>query len=355
MIFKRFLIYVQRHLNYLSWPLLSIIIALHFCLTWLGLFQAEETALTNWHVFPYYYVVTTSTVGYGDFSPSSEAGRVWVWLFQIPFGLALFGTLLGKVGQTIKHFLDRSIMGEKNYHNYHGHILLLGYSRKFSHQIVEHILADKLRESRRILLCDINQAEHPIQDRLDWVDFAKLSSFTQTDELDRIAVSTADRVIILGETDDQTFTTALKIAPLVHPNCHITAWFVDDSKIDLLQQHCPNVECTSSRVAETLVRSMQDPGASRVQEQLLSASNGDTQYCIQVPQSQETEILFESLFMAFKNQFNATVIGIARDKHATELILNPELHMTVRSGSYIHYIAKQRIRSHEIDWNRVLG
>ncbi len=294
-----------------------------------------------------------STVGYGDFSPQTIMGRTWVWLFQIPMGLALFGALLGKAGQSLTLYFKRSIMGKKDFSHYTHHILLIGYHDKITDDMVNHILADKHREGRRIILCDLEQAEHPLLNHADWVDYAKLSSFTSDEELKRVAFDSADRIIIHGKTDDQTLTCALKLSPGVSSNCHITAWFDDESKVDLLRSHCPNIECSSSKIAEVLVRSMQDPGASRVHEQLLSSLSGDTQYCIQVPSSLKQALPFKLLFEQFKQLHDATILAVAKEKNGNALEVNPPLETQVSPGDYLHYIGNFRIKDNEIDWTQL--
>ena len=65
-------------------------------ISWLSLYLVGETDLTSsFTTFAYYLVVTASTVGYGDLSPTSVAGRWIVILFVIPGGLSLFSALLG--------------------------------------------------------------------------------------------------------------------------------------------------------------------------------------------------------------------------------------------------------------------
>lgn len=53
-----------------------------------------------------------------------------------------------------------------------------------------------------------------------------MTSFTDLDELERVAIRHADKVIIDGQDDDQTFTTALRISRLVKEDCHISAHFL---------------------------------------------------------------------------------------------------------------------------------
>ncbi|MEG3694111.1 ion channel, partial [Vibrio coralliirubri] len=70
----------------------------YIALSWSMLYLAGETDLTSSvTVFAYYLVVTASTVGYGDLSPTTVAGQWIVILFVIPGGLSLFAALLGKV------------------------------------------------------------------------------------------------------------------------------------------------------------------------------------------------------------------------------------------------------------------
>ncbi len=57
---RRVIQFFQHQLNEFSWLLIGILLALHFILSWLGLWLAQEQALIDFGVYPYYYVVTTS-------------------------------------------------------------------------------------------------------------------------------------------------------------------------------------------------------------------------------------------------------------------------------------------------------
>ena len=342
---------MQRHIHQFTWPLLVVLVISHFVLTWLGLYITKEIELTDWLLYPYYYVVTTSTVGYGDYSPVTDGGRIWVWLFQIPMGLALFGAFLGKAGQSIAVYMRRKIMGTGKFEHLANHIVLIGYHEQVTPKVVEQILADKYRQGRKILLCDTFQPEHPLQQYMEWLDYARVSSYTLDSELNRVALAAADKVIIYANGDDQTLTTALKLSKVVKPECHITAWFNDESKVELLRAHCPNIECFSSKVAESLVRSMQDPGASRVQEQLLSGLFGDTQYALQIPTDLPQAFTYGQLFNAFKQKYDATLLAIAKERNGNQLEVNPELTVSVNPGDFLHYIGNHRIDAVDINWN----
>ena len=59
---------------------------------------AGEYELIKLENFVYWLIVTASTVGYGDLSPTTVLGKVFVSLWVIPLGLSLFAFVLAKAG-----------------------------------------------------------------------------------------------------------------------------------------------------------------------------------------------------------------------------------------------------------------
>lgn len=349
--FKRIVRLLRRHISQVSWPMLSAILLAHGLTTYLLLWLSGEDALVSLDNYLYYYIVTTSTVGYGDFSPVSTNGKLIVSLVQIPLGLAIFGAVLGKIGQSITTLMRRHMTGEKNFTKLQNHILIFGWHPTRTPRIIAHILGDKNRKQRTILLCVKQEVMHPFAENAQ-VEFAKLESFTDADELSRVAITHADRVIVDGKDDNETFTVTLRLSKLVSDDCHIGAHFEDDVKAYMLREHCNNVESIASHSVEMLVRSIQDPGTSRIQDELLSTLKGDTQFSLQIPQ-QLNAIEFIKLFNGFKRQYNATIIGIADNRIGDGMVLNPESHSSVKPGQIIHYIAANRLRSNDINWSQM--
>ena len=87
---------VARYFQDMRWYSIVLAFFLYGLSCWLLLAWADELALTQWPDFLSFLVVTSSTVGYGDLSPASEAGRYVVSLFVIPVGLSLFALILGR-------------------------------------------------------------------------------------------------------------------------------------------------------------------------------------------------------------------------------------------------------------------
>lgn len=348
MVVNQLIRFLKIQFSQVTWNTIFLLFIAHAAISWLALVAAGESDLTRWDAFVYYYVVTTSTVGFGDMSPTTEAGKWIVALVQIPLGLAIFGALLGKLGQSVTKVLRQVMTGEKDFSHLDTHILIFGWHETRTAKIIEHILGDKRRMQRTILLCVFEDMEHPFVDN-PMVEFARLSSFTDDDELQRVNVKEADRIIVDCITDDMTFTCALKLSPLVADDCHISAYFDDETKVEMLNKYTSNVECNSSKTAEILVRSMQDPGSSRLHDELMSTLQGNTQFSTQVPEDIGS-VQFGQLFYYLKQHHNAILLAIAKDRIGLNMTLNPSSDTAITTGDVLHYVALDRILHEEIDW-----
>lgn len=337
----------------LTWPTMFLLMLLQTISTYLLLVLAKEDQLINHPLeFFYYNMVVISTVGFGDLSPVTHFGKAVISLWQIPTGLIVFASFIGKTTQLFIDIARKNMDGSNNFSHLHNHILLLCWDKHSTKQIVELIVAEKGRQQRDILLCVTEDMKNPFPDNPE-VSFVKLRSFSDSSELDRIALNKSKRIIIDGRSDDETLSIALSIATFADKSANITAHFFDQSKAKLLQIHCPNIECSIDNSAKMMVRNMQDPGSSQVTDCLLSTLNGATLYRFSIPDLNR-EISFGSLFDTFKQQYDMILLGFSKDKNGADLCLNPSKNAMVGKHFYLHYIANKRMKIEEIDWNNIL-
>ncbi|MFT6984926.1 MAG: voltage-gated potassium channel [Psychromonas sp.] len=344
---------LKKHLRrltlQLTWPMMFFLVVAQTSITYLLLVITDETALTdNLLQFIYYNTVVISTVGFGDLSPITDLGKMVVTFFQIPSGLVIFATFIGKVTQLFINIARSNMNGMNDFYHLDDHILLLCGNNHASEQIVQLILGDKKRQKRQILLCVTAEIKNPFPDNNE-VAFARLRAFSDQDELKRIALSKARRIIIDGQSDDETLSIALSIATYASADANISAHFFDKSKADLLKIHCPQIECSIDSSAQMMVRSMQDPGSSQVTEHLLSTLNGATLYCLQAPEL-EKPIQFELLFNSLKRNHGMILIALSHFKNGDDMRLNPPPESVIKGGDFLYYIANERFAANEIDW-----
>lgn len=333
---------VARYFQDMRWYSIVLAFFLYGLSCWLLLVWADEQALTQWPDFLYFLVVTSSTVGYGDLSPASEAGRYVVSLFVIPVGLSLFALILGRAAAWVSSQWFKGVKGLKQLH-VDNHILVMGWNGQRTLHLLNLLLRERQHtaEQQSIVLCVKAEIDNPMPDH---IEFVRVESFNQDGDMNKACISQASVIIIDNEHDDITMTTAL-YANQRNPHGHILAYFHDESLARLLQTHCPNVECTPSVAVEMLAKSAFDPGSSALHHDLLSVQEGQAQYSVTLPELGK-KLTVGQVFRALKEKHDATLIGLADQQKRIEL--NPPLDKSLSAGDKLYYIAVNRIR--QIDW-----
>ncbi len=329
----------------MSWMGLTVLVSVHFFSSWFLLWLAGEQALVAPDLFWYFYMVTSTTVGYGDYSPVTAMGRAVVSFWLMTGGITLFAAVIGKVTQFLIELWRKRMRGRGDYGYLSDHVVILGWHDDRTPYMVEQILGDKRRDQKEIVLCSTRKMENPLPDQ---THFVQGESLTGGDLLQRAGIKTASRIIIYGDSDEQTLAIGLAVSA-AKTAAHIVAHFDSDEMAVLLKSHCAQAECTASISLELIVRSAQDPGSSRIQTQLLSTLSGPTQYCLQVPDS-FTGCRYGTLFYVLKEQHEATAFGVAETRTGDDLELNPAKESLVLAGQYIYFMSPERIRAEEVDW-----
>lgn len=311
--------------------------------SWILLRLAGEQALTSsLHDFFYYLIVTASTVGYGDLSPSTDAGKWIVSLFVIPVGLTLFAVCISRVAAVTIDFWRKGLLGKRSI-DVSGHILILGWNEKRTLHLIDMLLHEE-KDKRPIVLCVRVDIENPMPKQ---IDFVRTTSFTEETAMNRAGVADASCIIIDNPEDDITFAAALFCASK-NPSAHILAYFQEEVLSDLLKTHCPNAECIPSVSVEMLAKSAVDPGSSELHHELLNSQKGMTQYAVNYP-SDARPTTVGDLFLWMKQDHEATLIGFrrGRDSHVR---LNPTLSQQILPDDLLFYIADERVP--EFNWRK---
>jgi voltage-gated potassium channel len=137
-------------LSFLNVVLASLVIILTG--TVLGFVLEPETFPSMFDSF-WWTMTTLTTVGYGDFFPTSVAGR-WLGIFLFLFGIGIIGALIGKLVEVGATFQRLKREGKLVYRG-EGHYVYIGWSPKTKKAIdevlvyepkAEIVLIDQLKE-----------------------------------------------------------------------------------------------------------------------------------------------------------------------------------------------------------------
>jgi voltage-gated potassium channel len=335
---------LTRYFAEMRWYTIVLALIFYGVTSWILLFLVGEKDLLVLSDFLYWLVVTGSTVGYGDISPTTPAGKYIVSFYVIPVGLSIFALVIGRIAAWVSEQWRKGVRGLKTL-DVKDHILVIGWNEQRTVQLLNLLLKEKIESDNNpdIVLCVRVDIENPMP---GLVEFVKVHSFNRDDEMDRASISDASVIILDNPEDDLTMTTALYCSQR-NPDANIIAYFKDESLVGLLQQHCPNVECTPSVAVEMLAKSAFDPGSSMLHYDLLTVQDGQAQYSVTLPENIHS-IEVSTLFFNLKQHYDATLIGYVSAAERHQVKLNPKFSELIKNGDKVFYIATQRLK--QIDW-----
>jgi voltage-gated potassium channel len=329
----------------LSWWVFAACFVVHALVSYVGLSLAGEAKLTDDPIaFLYFYMTTATTVGYGDLSPGTRAGRLIGILVVLPGSIALFTGFLGKAITEMSTFWRRRLQGLGDFSERCGHTLLVGWQGARTKQLIEGLVHEH-RGERTVLLAT-GLAENPLP---DLVDFVAAQSIADLDSFARAGASAAATLVVRGADDDETLAATLAAAA-VAPQAHIVVHFQDESAAKLIRRQYPDIEVITSIAAGLLARAARDPGASRLAALMFAGNTIDTAFSMKLPGGC-APIAYYDAFCGLKRRHGLTLIGIGdEDGHVD---LNCVTDKPLNAGDTLYYIADHRWSADEIDWTGI--
>ncbi len=308
---------------------LAALLACHMALSWLLLAWAGEADLLTPSAFLYWYGTTASTVGYGDLSSKSGAGRLIVAFFVMPGAIALFTTAIARGFAGLSDRWRRRRMGLGDYRRMSGHIVLVGYDAERTPRMIDEIVADG--QGQEIVLL----ATQPLVATGTTYRFVHAAQLTAPADLTRAGVPDAGRVVVYGPSDSDTLAATLAVTAL-NRDGHIVCFLRDRDTARLLAAHCPQVEVVMTPMVELVIKALSDPGSSRLIAQLAShTDDGGTLYAT-------TAAVPESFDAAAVRLRRAGAVLVASCGAGVDCpIFDPDA--TIAVGDRLFYIARTRI------------
>lgn len=340
MILKQFMRRIATLFLGISQKMLWVGIGLFLAITYAGLYLAGETALTDPHIFFYWIMTTSSTIGYGDFSPQTTAGR-WITAFWVfPIALSIFAVALTKLGWLVSNILQKHQRG-LNMLDLNNHIVVIGWNDRRTIQLIELIADESNGDDPDIVLVVDKPIQKPANESLKGIKFhfVYTERYTQDEGMRRACLATAKTIVIDTQCDNDTLTTAL-YCHKVSPNSHKTAYFQAEEVGELLRSQSNKIVCIPSVSVELMAKSSTDPGSERLIRQLLDTRYGENQYSVLVPEG--VDVNYFDLFFLFKKKQNATIVGV-RKKGEERITVNADDDTRISEGDAVYYIAASRI------------
>jgi len=316
-----------------TWSVIGVTIALLYLSGFAVMEMAGEADIVD--NYTWWFTVTITTVGYGDYAPATTPGRLTAGVIMF-VGIGAIGLLIGKLAEFILEIANRKAKG-LGIMKHEDHIVIMGYRNGGTEKLISELRANNKDEE--IVLCSREQSTNPAvaQD----IDFVR-GDLASADVLYRANVQAAKSIIIHGHDDDQTFFAAYAVRE-VNQSAHLVCYLNNEhhaGKIRRLPAKDPSFNQVVLPVYDFLMaQELQDRESSAVIHDLISNLSGENLYRYDLPEDAEISCSYLDVFMGMKRHYNATTLAIKDG----ELCCNPELTMPVRAGTTIFYTAAHRI------------
>ena len=312
-----------------SWRTATLASFLHFLSAWMALHLVGEAFAASSIDMVYYYVTTATTIGYGDLSPQTPAGRLIAAFWVMPGALAAFAWGFSKLITLFTLSARKTAMGLASYNKRTGHNLFIGFVLGQTRTLI----AETDKGSDTAVLCTVQDLEGKLPEGVDWVRAEQLSD---AEALERAGIAGAERIIIMTGDDETTTSVCLSIAGN-WPNKEAVALFNEASKANLIAKACPKIRAVVAPASMLLARAASSPHAETVIHNLLSVHVDDALRCATVRIKPGMGMPYHDFQLRLITNAKITPIAVTHAETG-KTDLSPQGEVFVRNGDIIHYM-----------------
>jgi voltage-gated potassium channel Kch len=323
-----------------NWATPLVVVVGVFVTSWplMALAEPAGSELVRPGNYWWYFVVTASTVGYGDHYPGTGAGHV-VGLYVIVGGIATLTTVFTKLASMFEQAKGRRMQGAITV-SASGHVVLLGYTAGRTERIVGQLLAEKGAENAGLVLCAWDEVgTHPMPEQP--ITFVR-GDLTDEEILRRAGVHRAGTVLVDARDDNEALAIAVTVDH-VNPDAHIVVALRDMERASLLHYVNAGARCVQWHTPRMISEELSSPGIAEVYTELMTHGGADT-YSIELPTS-TGPVLVEHCQTALGREHGATLLAARTDG---VLLVNPGWRITLAPGSVLYYISPRRLTTREL-------
>jgi Trk K+ transport system NAD-binding subunit len=320
-----------------SWTTPVVVVVFVFVTSWPLMAVAEPAGspLVQPANYWWFFVITATTVGYGDFYPQTGMGHV-VGTYVVVGGIATLTTVFTKLASVLEQAKGRRMQGAITV-TASDHVVLLGYTPGRTERVVSQLLAE---DSGELVLCAWDEVgPHPMPDQ--HVDFVR-GDLTEDDVLRRAGVHRARAVLVDARDDNEALAIAVTVDH-VNPGTHMVVALRDTARASLLHYVNENVRCVQWHTPRMIVEELTSPGIAEVYTELMTHGGAST-YSVALPES-AGPVLVEHCQTAFGRQHGATLLAV---RAGGRLIVNPGWHTELPPGAVLYYVSPRRLTAQEI-------
>lgn len=284
-------------------------------------------------------IVTVTTVGYGDISPTTIPGRI-VAVINMIVGIGVLAILSASLASVLVSKKLKEDLGMNSYQA-ENHIVLCEWNYRAEVILKEFRQDPELTEAPIVLISNIERK--PLEDENLFFIQGPVSDST----LLKANVGKAKTVIILGDDsldhnarDAKAILSTLIVESLA-PSAYTIVELANEAYVETCKKAKADEIIVTSQLSSMLIsQAAINHGISYVISDLLSFQDGGNQlYKVPVPRSKVGMAFMES-FIHMKQVYQSTVVALQRGSEG-EVICNPSSQQKLSSDDYLLIIATE--------------
>lgn len=247
----------------------------------------EPETFPRWIDALWWTMTTLVTVGYGDFFPVSDAGRVFTMLLIYTFGIGAMGIIIGKVFESLSKYRKLKEEGKLTYTG-KGHYILISPTKEKLEKVMSEIYTSE--KAGEIVVVDHAERLPLDDDRLHFVSGnpADEEVLMQANiiEAKSVAIFSDDRNDLAEYSDGKTLLTASRVEHIskkYERSIYTIVEVKKDNHITLFEH--ANVDefiLSNDSVSRLIAQAAINHGSSKLFNQMLSNTDGENIYEIPV-------------------------------------------------------------------------
>lgn len=287
-------------------------------------------------------LVTMSTVGYGDYFPTTTGGRFFVGVPTMIFGIGFLGFIISEAAGRLIEARSRKLQGLGDI-AMKDHVLIVNYTGlEEVLSLVAELRADPNTAGKPICLVDEALSENPPELVREGVEYVRGNPADER-TLERAALPVASHAIILSKnrndphSDDQNLVTTL-IMEKMNPRVFSVVEALDPRKKHQLEvAGADSVVCVSDLRSNLIIQEIQDPGVKDVVEDLTGNQTGEQFYFVPIESMKEWNYR-ELVLWGLSNGYS--VLGVRR---GGETLLGCRAEDAIQKGDRAVLVGTKRV------------
>lgn len=322
-----------------TWLSVLSVLAVHFLSSWFLMRCFEpESKIAEFDVFWWYYVVTSTTIGYGDYTPVTLFGRL-VGLYIMIVGIALLAGIIGKIGSVAITYSEKRRKGMAQL-AIADHIVVIGRDSSRTMDLLRNLVAGG--HSNLVLVSD--HAENPLSSSL--AGFVA-GSIDNTEVQEHACLSAASVIIVIPDDDLSAVGQAVAINSATTDKTRVVVFFQNKVNAQRFASHCPpRVRCVTSVDMAVMVQEAEDPGAADFVSRLLDNAVSETFARWTLP-SDVKELPYHELVSHLVRQ-SVTVLGLYDEEGTVAICPDPDT--LVSAGDCIAIASNNSRNLSSVSW-----